>query len=1027
MKVMLLHLSDIHFGGPVDAVSSRLEAMVRVVPSVDPTVEHYILVLTGDVAFSGMDKEYERALDFICQLQELLLNEANAKTVGVVMVPGNHDCDFRADNAARRALVESLNHGMQLDCIDESFIRTCCEVQDNFFKFRSLFDGPETGNRLCYLHRFAIGRFGISVRCINTAWLSTLDEQQGSLRFPTHLLEELDTHIQKDDLVISALHHTYAWLNATNGKALRQYLEESSDLILTGHEHVPDAYTVSRNGGASSNYVEGGVFQDHGDLNRCCFNIIIVDLEAKLQKAIQVSWKGDYFEPEQTDAAWQDLVRHRRSLRNRLRNNEDYLKELDDPGAPYKHPRKPELKLEDIYVYPCFKELGVGSKADSKTVSLGEILDHFSTPAYIAISGSEKSGKTALARVLYKRLWQSGIIAILISGDTFQAYDEDGVLRNVKKAFSRQYSESSYAVFAQLEPRQKAVIVDDYHAVRLNAKGMQKQLQVLRRLFGTIIILGHELMQIEDMISNGDRGGLLVSFRNLVIMPFGHYLRSELVEKWIRLGQEHEIDDVTLSARKRNVEAVLNGVLGRNLVPSYPIFLLTIIQAIETQFAVAPGEGSYGLLYQVLIAQALSTGLQRVGRDAKESFLSYLAFSMYERQQREIPEAEFRHLFSKYCEMFMAVSLESMVKDLLDSRLIYFNSAAGLYGFKYRYVYYYFTAKYISDNITDSEVRGTIKLIVRKLYVDENANIAAFLSYLSKDPVLLDEMLHTAREIYENESPCDLDKSVQFLDKLNATIPRLMLDDRDPDENRKDILKTTDQYEIASRDGEQEIADSSPEASDDEKFAQVLELNMAFRCIQVLGRLVRSFPGSVRKARKIAIVRECFALGMRAAGVVFRYLEADLDGLVEHITSEVLRDESEEAATRAQQFIYSLAVMFAFLIVKVISHSLGSPSLEDVYLEVMKQNPDLPFSLLHFEIKLEHFPSVPLHELEELLKIVRPDGFAHNLIRLLVFDYLYLNRVRVSIRDRLCHRVGISIRNLRGAELKAASNKALNA
>lgn len=75
----LVHLSDLHFGRPVDL--AQIRAVERLVPKLAPDA----IVVSGDISQRGRHGEYQRGLAFVERLQE---------TAPTVLVPGNHDVEW---------------------------------------------------------------------------------------------------------------------------------------------------------------------------------------------------------------------------------------------------------------------------------------------------------------------------------------------------------------------------------------------------------------------------------------------------------------------------------------------------------------------------------------------------------------------------------------------------------------------------------------------------------------------------------------------------------------------------------------------------------------------------------------------------------------------------------------------------------------------------------------------------------------------------------------------------------------------
>ena len=69
------------------------------------------------------------------------------------------------------------------------------------------------------------------------------------------------------------------------------------------------------------------------------------------------------------------------------------------------------------------------------------------------------------------------------------------------------------------------------------------------------------------------------------------------------------------------------------------------------------------------------------------------------------------------------------------------DSRRGEYRFRYKYIFYFFVARYLRDNINKTEILECISKLSRQLHHEESANIMIFLCHLSKDERVLGAML----------------------------------------------------------------------------------------------------------------------------------------------------------------------------------------------------------------------------------------------------------------------------------------------
>src|SRR5262249_54292906 len=113
-RINIVHLSDWHLRGGETRAWELLEPLVRAVASSESRPSHLVVAITGDVAFSGKKEEYAVAEQIIGKISGDL-ERAVGVPVTVIIVPGNHDCNFDRDTAARKTLIKSVGPGIEWD------------------------------------------------------------------------------------------------------------------------------------------------------------------------------------------------------------------------------------------------------------------------------------------------------------------------------------------------------------------------------------------------------------------------------------------------------------------------------------------------------------------------------------------------------------------------------------------------------------------------------------------------------------------------------------------------------------------------------------------------------------------------------------------------------------------------------------------------------------------------------------------------------------------------------------------------
>lgn len=431
MRFAVVQLSDIHFQVNSNVLVSRLDKIVAAIQPTLQQVQGIAFAVTGDVAYSGSLQEYEIALEFFARLRDAVRRAYPDIEVGFVFIPGNHDCDFGCDSEVRSALLDGLAEKIStLDPAGE-IVRKIAEVQDNFFSFEARFNGSSEipkADRLRYQARLKMGPLAVTFDCYNTAWMSRKVEHEGTLLFPPRSLSA-DAGAEEDgaSLRVSLLHHRDNWLEASHARLLRDYVDASSDVVLTGHEHISAVYKKTKPGGAGAHYVEGAVLQDSKSPGNSGFNVLELDIEQGL-RILPFRWSGQRYSCER-GSDWSEFEHNR--ARGAFRISAPFLKFLSDPGTGFVHPNKPDLALDDLFVYPdlirrSLKKI-VKSGATLKVVLGRDVAEFVASSKRVIVSGPDDSGRSSLAHTLFLDLRRhGGLVPVLLSGEDIHGKSAEG-------------------------------------------------------------------------------------------------------------------------------------------------------------------------------------------------------------------------------------------------------------------------------------------------------------------------------------------------------------------------------------------------------------------------------------------------------------------------------------------------------------------------------------------------------------------------------------------------------------------------
>lgn len=116
MKTAILHLSDIHIDNARHPILNRADRIARAVASTGHAIDHIVLVVSGDIAWSGTEAQYKFATTFLDALSTSLKHVSEGAELSWVFVPGNHDCDLTLASDVRQPdMIEPKARGPRLE------------------------------------------------------------------------------------------------------------------------------------------------------------------------------------------------------------------------------------------------------------------------------------------------------------------------------------------------------------------------------------------------------------------------------------------------------------------------------------------------------------------------------------------------------------------------------------------------------------------------------------------------------------------------------------------------------------------------------------------------------------------------------------------------------------------------------------------------------------------------------------------------------------------------------------------------
>ncbi len=1037
--IKIIHLSDLHLDSEKDNFK-HTKLIEELLTDMEKYVDdNSILIFSGDFLNKGgvnftsgvnpFDSVKEKFLKALTDKFPILIDK-------IFFVPGNHEVDRNdIDKFKDVPFKENL---LKSDGVSDEYVKSILSndkwgevkglnLYNNFSKdyYENIEEESKQITQLSNSFVLDVGkRIGISA--LNSAWLCYDNNDKNNILLGKDQIENSLSFIKDSDIKIAIIHHSLDFLNEREQSEIEKIIYENYDLIFIGHTHEHKSDYVS---GIHGNYfisVGKSLTAENSKEHNYKNGYSIVEYYPNEKIIIYFRKYDDY---KQTFVENTDFDNSNGILELNITNtnqtfldfpkyeltiNEEFKEFLDDIGANFTNRGKETLKLDDLYVMPYFDKYSLSDDEEKITFVNGEtVLNKFIKNEVVntIVFGEENSGKTALCKTYYQRLFLEEVIPIYLKGKDIKKTSEQDILKLLNKEFLNQYN---FPMNRCKSESKFVIIIDDLNTSNLRLRFKKKFINNLYKIGYSTFIIWDEFFSLGELL-----GSKTVEVDIYELLSFGIDKRFDLICKWTDLFAEDFGDEASRVRHDHQLEKLVNSVIGKNLVPSFPIYILTILQANELVSNQNFEQSTFGHYYDVLIKSTLGNHIKESKEiDKYYSYLSELAYYLFDKKQSGLDEdklLKFHQYFLR--EYNIKTSFIEMIDTLIKSHILI--KVGECYKLKYKYLYFYFIGKYLSDNLEDAKIRKIVTGLSKRLYQTEVANIYLFLSHHSKSKFIITEIIENAKDLFPNEIILNFKDDISYLNSLVEETYESM--SFDPKVSNYEY-KRTELKNIAQNNEIESVTDDSIQydlEEDPNGIDYISQINKAFKTIEILGHIVKNRYASLKTSDKEEIVDELYKLGLRTLSSLFKtliegeeYIKSKILELIKNQSDNSLTEKEKESL--AKQVLFNMLYMISYSIFKKISTSVSTKDLQPTFQDVKNKYIDNnAIGLIDIAIQMDYYKEFPYDDTKSLTEIFKKNKLPYYILRRLAINFMRMIPMKEQDQQRVGKLLNVSMKTQR--------------
>lgn len=905
MKLLILHLSDIHFGNKDSYSKTHMSNIAKTVKK-NKGINTVLIIISGDIAYSGKIEEYNTSYHFLSSLRNKLRESSDIKKVEFALVPGNHDVDYDFGEMSSKELDEMFKSEKQEEKLFKEF-----DKMKAFYNHANGLGCFPQKRELIYIKSFQVEGIKIRLNLVNTAVFSSLGEDQGLHYMPMYEIDKIND-IKDDDFIFTIMHHPHHWFHSNCKKNFEKSLYKASDIIFVGHEHYSSSMKVELDN-FDVKICAGGKLADRGDWHKSEYFIGILDLESRIYETVPYHWDDTaniYVSGEKKE--WP--LSKTRVNKFDLYPNKDYNKKM---FADNKYMITEDFS--DYYVFPRIEEEIINEKRIPLEIKEVEECIHmiFEKKKVIFI-GRNDSGKTVLLKQLFKNFIETKVVIYLDSyhfGDDYE--------KIIRMAFTDIYSDNiiKYESFTQLEKNDKVLLIDNVDD--LNIEEFDLFLQKAEQEFDIVIFTCNKLVDV-DMKERIKRRVIEEDYIRFNILPFFKDKREDLVCKLVNILVKQD------DAVRENITNMLCSALSKQkkLFHMDPDFIVQFTKYYCNNIGeTIQNDGEiFSKVFESNIISLIKPFAKNISVDKIFIILDKISYVMHTTKEYPMSQRSIIDIINSYNDEFDSeVDYMDFLDILLSSKI--FTKVNVKYKFYDKTYLSYFVAREIKRRCMEEEDFSEFEKALEFSCFGINADIILFVTYITDNLMLIRKIMQKAEEyLFDWEEFSIAPIKIPYLADIGQLEVKKVNENDIVEDEKKEIENEKQFVEKRSYNSERIYDYAETELNLMDRMLRSISL------LNVLSRTLPSFEHMMKRQDKEFCVKMIYTMPLKIFNVWAKEIEDNKLELIDEIKSigewEYKKDKKYIENKDALNFLRWESIS---LLMELMNASIGNATKENTY------------------------------------------------------------------------------------------------